>query len=92
MARARVPGGEARVLADRPFRVKRKRVDQPIRRISSGAMSEDRDRPSGASSGKAATQRAVEADDREARLAAALRANLRRRKAATRGAEPKTGR
>ncbi|HWF78389.1 MAG TPA: hypothetical protein VN694_14580 [Caulobacteraceae bacterium] len=55
-------------------------------------MSEDRDRPSGASSGKAATQRAVEADDREARLAAALRANLRRRKAATRGAEPKTGR
>ena len=52
-------------------------------------MSEDRDRPAGAAPGKEANQRPAQADEREARLAAALRANLRRRKAAARGGEAK---
>ena len=50
-------------------------------------MDEDNERPARASPRKQATA----GDDREARLAAALRANLRRRKAATRTPEPKNG-
>ncbi len=66
------------MLADAPGGVKRKRVDRPISRISSGRMDEDRDGPAPRGPRKDATP----IDDREARLAAALRANLRRRKAA----------
>jgi len=46
---------------------------------------EDPKQPAQAPSGKARSA----TDDREARLAAALRANLRRRKAATRTPDPK---
>jgi hypothetical protein len=59
--------------------VKRKRIDRPIRRISSGGMDEEHDPSAKASPGKVGGS---PKDDREARLAAALRANLRRRKAA----------
>jgi hypothetical protein len=48
---------------------------------------DDRDRPADPAPGKTAAP-----DDREARLAAALRANLRRRKAVSREAESKAGR
>jgi hypothetical protein len=50
-------------------------------------MDEDRDPPAEAASRKAPAA----VDDREARLAAALRANLRRRKASTRAPEAKDG-
>jgi hypothetical protein len=66
--------------------VKWKRIDRPIRRISSGGMDKDKD------AAKRAGERtpAPSKDDREARLAAALRANLRRRKAAPRKPAPET--
>jgi hypothetical protein len=49
-------------------------------------MDEDRDPPADASPRKGVAA----GDEREARLAAALRANLRRRKAAARAPDPNT--
>jgi len=79
------------LLADPPGGVKRKRIDRPIGRIHSARMDDTRDeREAGAGRGRGAVRPAPK-DDREARLAAALRANLRRRKAGATKAPTRPG-